>query len=137
MASRDHTSDSEESADPLDLINTPQKNREKDSSLPASTLSHRFKASPEVRQDEERLVRNSASKEKKIAVMVQGPSRPWEYQPFVADQTVDEVLAEIDQPGGDVWYRIEYEDGRREDVSIKSLLVVLVICFHCVRRRVA
>ena len=50
--------------------------------------------------------------------MVQGPSRPWEYQPFVDDDTVDTVLAEVDEPGGEVLYRIEYEDGRREDVSI-------------------
>ena len=53
--------------------------------------------------------------------MVQGPSRPWEYQPFVDDDTVDTVLAEVDEPGGEVLYRIEYEDGRREDVSIGLL----------------
>lgn len=120
MALTDYVSDSEDSSDVIDLIPTPKKKDDKEPSLPGSALSHRFRASPQVQRDEQPPAKTSASTQKRIAVMVQGPSRPWEYQPFVADQTVDEVLAEIDKPGGEVWYRIEYEDGRREDVSIDN-----------------
>ena len=60
--------------------------------------------------------------------MVHGPSRPWEYQPFVEENTVDTVLAKVDQPGGGILYRIEYEDGRRVDVSIGIFYFVLEFC---------
>jgi hypothetical protein len=118
MALRDYVSDSDDSADDINLIQTPKKIDEQPS-LPGSALSHRFREPPQVSRDATQPVRPSVPEGKRIAVMVQGPSRPWEYQPFVADNTVDEVLAEIDMPGGEVWYRIEYEDGRREDASIR------------------
>jgi chromodomain-helicase-DNA-binding protein 4 len=119
MASTDHVSDSEDSPDAVDLIQAPKKKKNNAKpSLSRSGLSHRFRASPQMPRDEKPRARNCTSEEKTIAVMVQGPSRPWEYQPFLGDKTVDIVLAEVDQPGGEVWYRIEYEDGRREDVSI-------------------
>jgi hypothetical protein len=125
MAFADYASDSEASPDDIDLIKTlkKRKEKEKEPSLSGSDLSHASRDSPQVLRDDEPQARTSASEEKRFAVMVQGPSRPWEYQPFVADQTVDEVLAEIDKPGGQVWYRIEYEDGRREDVGFGILPV--------------
>ena len=128
MAFADYVSDSEASPDDIDLTKTLKKTKEKEPSLSGSALSHTSRDSPQVRRDEEPQARTSASEEKRFAVMVQGPSRPWEYQPFVADQTVDEVLAEIDKPGGEVWYRIEYEDGRREDVSFGILHVAPASC---------
>jgi len=134
MALADYISDSQESSDPLDLIQTTekrrQKSREKEPSLPGSALSHRFRGPPEVLHNELASAGVSTSEEKKISVMVQGPSRPWEYQPFDMDQTVDEVLAEIDLPGGEVWYRIEYADGRREDVSTGILHIAPEFCAH-------
>ena len=119
MSSIDHVSDLDDSSDVVDLIQTPEeKENNKEPSLPGSALSHRFRE-PQMPRDEQPRARTSTSEEKRIAVMVQGPSRPWEYQPFVEDKTVDVVLAEVDKPGGEIWYRIEYEDGRREDVSLE------------------
>jgi hypothetical protein len=51
--------------------------------------------------------------------MVSGPARPWEYQPFHGSTTVDSVLEELEGPGGKLFYKIEYEDGRGEDVSVQ------------------
>ena len=118
MVAPGYISGSEESSsDPLDLIKTSRQKSQKEPALPPPSLSSRFRGSQATRQDEQRPVRTSNSEEKKMTVMVQAPLRPWEYQPSVADHTVDEVLAEVDHPEGEVWYRIEYEDGNREDVS--------------------
>jgi hypothetical protein len=126
MALADLVSDSEDSSDVLDLMKKPMRRTEEEPSLPGSALSHRFRNPPEGLRDAQSPVISSSSKEKQVMVLVQGPSRPWEYQPCDPDDTVDVVLAEIDQPGGEVWYRIEYEDGRREDVRTGFLRVV---CF--------
>jgi len=131
MAGAKYVADSEGSPDPLDIIQTSKRKRIKKSpSVPTSTLSHRFRGSVGILEDKQSK-RTSTSGGKKIAVMVKGPARPWEYLSFDADRTVDEVLAEIDQPGGEVWYRIEYGDGRREDVSTRGLYFVSEICAHC------
>ena len=126
MALASYVSDSEALSDDIDLTQTPKKRIDKEHSLPGSTLSHRFRKFPQALQDAVPAARHSVPGGKRIAVLVQGPSRPWEYQPLVADQTVDEVLTEIDMPGGEAWYRIEYEDGRREDVSIEFF----TLCGH-------
>jgi hypothetical protein len=118
MASIGHVSDSDDS-DVVEMIQTPKKANTTELSMPGSALSHRFRGPPPT--EEQPRVTSSTSEEKRIVVMVQGPSRPWEYQPFVDEDTVDTVLAEVDEPGGEVRYRIEYEDGRREDVSIGIL----------------
>jgi hypothetical protein len=119
MASIDHISDSDDGSDAVDVIQTMEKKGSaRELSIPSTDLSHRFRESPQVPKDDRLRVRSSTSEEKRIAVMIEGPSRPWEYQPYVADMTVDTVLAELDPKGGKVWYRIEYEDGRREDVSV-------------------
>jgi chromodomain-helicase-DNA-binding protein 4 len=128
MASIKHVSDSEEDSDAVELIQTPRKKEDtREASIPGSALSHRFREPPQAPTAELPRMRSSTSEEKGIAVMVQGPSRPWEYQPFVEENTVDTVLVEIDEPGGKVLYRIEYEDGRREDVSITVLYFALHI----------
>jgi hypothetical protein len=122
MAPINHVSDSEEDSDAVELKQTPRKKEDaREASIPGSALSHRFREPLQAPTDELPRMRSSTSEEKRIAVMVQGPPRPWEYQPFVEENTVDTVLAEIDEPGGKVLYRIEYEDGRREDVSITIL----------------
>ena len=84
-----------------------------------STLSHRFRASP-LKQTETRNIqdRGSIAGEERIAVMVSPPSRPWEYEPFNGATTVDSVLGEFEGPNGEVWYIVEFEDGKKQDVSI-------------------
>ena len=136
MTSVDQASGSENS-DMEDLLLTPKKKeRQKEEegirelSMPGSGLSHRFRTSPQVATNELPRGRRCTSEDNRIAVMVQGPSRPWEYQPFVEDNTVDTVLAEVDEPGGGVKYRIEYEDGRREDVSIRIHLLCFGYLWH-------
>jgi chromodomain-helicase-DNA-binding protein 4 len=87
-------------------------------SQPQSVLSHRFRESPSKppnRGNQETV----STQEDTIAVMVSGPARPWEYQPFHGSTTVDSVLEELEGPGGKLFYKIEYEDGRREDVSVQ------------------
>lgn len=134
MASIDHISDSKAGSDALELRQRPKKNKSKNRkketkkkkeeeenarelSMPGASLSHRFRESSQALKDEPPRTRSPNSEGKRIAVMIQGPSRPWEYQPYVAERTVDAVLAELDPKGGKMWYKIEYEDGRREDVS--------------------
>jgi len=117
MASRRHISDSEDSGvDLLQAPNTPaKKGKDKDSSPPLSTLSHRFREIPQKSLEQHRASRDNS--EDKIAVLVAGPSRPWEYQPYRGNTTVDRVLEELKGPNGQVWYTIEYEDGKKQKVS--------------------
>jgi hypothetical protein len=129
MASLDHISDSKVDSDSMDLVHTPKKKKSESTrelSIPGSGLSHRFRKSP----TEPPRVRSSTSEESRIIVEVKGPSRPWEYQPIVEEDTVDSILAEIHEPGGNLVYRIEYEDGRRDDVSVK---LVCSVCICSVR----
>ena len=127
MVSSGHVSASDDSSDEIDLLRTPKKmENTQELSMRTSGLSHRFRSPhPPSKQRPQKLLaeepprpRASTSEEKRIAVLVQGPARPWEYLPFATDNTVDVVLAQIDQPDGQLLYRIEYEDGRREDVSV-------------------
>lgn len=128
MAQRDHISDSEVSWD--DVVSTPDKKHNGGGLFqPGSALSHRFRVPSHKlpRQDNE---------ETKIAVIVPAPTRPWEYQTFEGTTTVDAVLKEIKKPGQEAWYRIEYEDGREEDVSIQFLIFHLIQLPLCTRRQV-
>lgn len=123
MAPRDHISDSEVSSD--DAVSLPDdKNNSGERFELETPLSHRFRASSRKppRQDKE---------ETKIAVVVPEPTRPWEYQPFERTTTVDAVLEEIKKPGEETWYRIEYEDGMEEDVSIQFLIFSLTQLLFC------
>jgi chromodomain-helicase-DNA-binding protein 4 len=115
MAAPDQVSDSE--ASEVDLITTPSRDQDRVLSQPESVLSHRFRDSPRKLSDQQTKEGSSAAAENKIAVMVSAPSRPWEYQPYRGATTVDAVLKEIKKPGGALWYKIEYEDGKKEDVS--------------------
>jgi len=122
MASRRHISGSEDSGD--DLLQTPstpaKKGKTKDSSPPVSTLSHRFRESSRKSSEQQRASRDAS--EDKIAVLVAGPSRPWEYQPYRGNTTVDSVLEELEGPNGEIWYTIEYEDGKQHKVSVEHRL---------------
>ena len=114
MASRDHISDSENSE--VDLVRTPDKKKDnREQSPPHSVLSHRFRESPRKTTDQQTQERSS---EDSIAVMVPAPSRRWEYQPYQGDTTVDSILEEIEEPDGSIVYKVEYETGKIEDVSI-------------------
>jgi chromodomain-helicase-DNA-binding protein 4 len=116
MASQDHVSDSE--ASEVDLLQTPiRTDNAREPSQPESVLSYRFRGSPPKRSDSPAREKTSMTKEGKIAVMISPPSRPWEYQPFRGDTTVDNVLEEFETADGQVWYKIEFEDGRKQDVS--------------------
>ena len=122
MATHDQISDSEDSG--VELIQAPstpaKKHAAKDSSPPVSTLSHRFRDLPQKSTGQQRASRDNS--EDKIAVLVAGPSRPWEYQPYRGNTTVDSVLEELEGPNGQAWYLIEYEDGNKQKVSIERRL---------------
>ncbi len=111
MASHDHISDSDGPGN--DTTHTPRPEKGvrgyEENSSPQSTLSHRFRESPQKVSD--------AKDPRNMSVMVAGPSRPWEYQPYQGDITVDSILEEIPGPPGTTWYKIEFEDGHLVDVS--------------------
>jgi chromodomain-helicase-DNA-binding protein 4 len=120
MGLRDHVSDSESSED--DLFHTSnEKTMSRERSLLRTVLFQRVPDQPEE------LSRPNQGRSK-IAVVVPAPSRPWEYQPYHGATTVDKVLEEIKKPGGQIWYKIEYEDGRREDVSMQRPILPLSFC---------
>ncbi|KAF8847695.1 hypothetical protein BDZ45DRAFT_681726 [Acephala macrosclerotiorum] len=124
MASRRHVSDSEaysEESSPIELVQTPEPDPEEedaDRSPPRSVLSHRFRASPLRAFEQTERERSS------VAVLVPPPARPWEYQPFQGDTTVDTVLEDIEGSDGVHRYKIEYEDGQQEEVSEGKLLAL-------------
>jgi hypothetical protein len=126
MASNKHVSGSEDPED--DEFHTPEpEEKEKESSQPLSVLSHRFRDTLQKPKEHQRPSRASTS-DVAIAVMVSAPARPWEYQPFRGDKTVDAVLEEIDGSDGKLWYKIEYEDGRKENVSLNFCSYELKRC---------
>ena len=114
-----HISDSEESDVDLVVPSTPSRKDAREPSQPASVLSHRFRESPQKLADNLKQAKESSvsSENSSIAVMVSAPARPWEYAPFQGDTTVDSVLEEFEDPDGDIWYKIEFEDGKKQDVS--------------------
>lgn len=98
-------------------VHTHERNvEEKEDFPPRSVLSHRFRESP-AKSPEPTEACKHTTKDQKIAVMVSPPARPWEYKSFEGHATVDSVLEEIAGPEGDQWYKIEYEDGTKEEVS--------------------
>lgn len=117
--------DSEESED--ELNHTPGRgSAEREPSQPQSVLSHRFRESP--RKEAENRARKSDSvdsQSSQIAVMVAPPARPWEYQKYRGDTTVESVLEELEGDNGQTEYKIEYEDGRKAIVSGPSLSVLM------------
>ncbi|TVY35958.1 Chromatin remodeling factor, partial [Lachnellula subtilissima] len=116
-----HISNSESSED--ELIRTPErKNATREPSQPHSALSHRFRESPQMSRDDRSQGKESA--EDGFAVMVPAPARPWEYQPWRGDTTVETVLEEVEELDGEQMYKIEFEDGRKENVSFDKLLTL-------------
>ncbi|TVY49580.1 Chromatin remodeling factor [Lachnellula occidentalis] len=121
MADVPHISNSESSED--ELVRTPErKNATRELSQPHSALSHRFRESPQMSRDDHSQGRESA--EDGFAVMVPAPARPWEYQPWRGDTTVETVLEEVEELDGEQMYKIEFEDGRKENVSLDKLLTL-------------
>jgi len=118
MAAVDHVSNSESSED--EIVRTPEKTTTKrEPSQPHSALSHRFRESAQKSHEERSQGRGS---EDAIAVMVPAPSKPWEYAPWRGDTTVEAVLEELEGDDGQLGYKIEFEDGRKEDVSVNWCL---------------
>ncbi|TVY94026.1 Chromatin remodeling factor, partial [Lachnellula willkommii] len=106
-----------------ELIRTPErKNATREPSQPHSALSHRFRESPQMSRDDRSQGREST--EDAFAVMVPAPARPWEYQPWRGDTTVETVLEEVEELDGEQMYKIEFEDGRKENVSLQKLLTL-------------
>jgi hypothetical protein len=120
MATKKQIPDSDASEDlETENVHTPEPGDEeekKDASPPQSTLSHRFRESPQKRSEDRKREKNS---DDSIAVMVPAPERPWEYQPYHGDTTVDSVI-ELKVMDDREWYTIDYEDGKRELVSVLS-----------------
>jgi hypothetical protein len=120
MATKKQIPDSDASEDSeTENVHTPEPGDEaekKDASPPQSTLSHRFRESPQKRSEDRKREKNS---DDSIAVMVPAPERPWEYQPYRGDTTVDSVI-ELKVMDDREWYTIDYEDGKRELVSVLS-----------------
>lgn len=132
MVLHDYISDSEESE--FSLLQNPRTSAKnsnaKDGSVPVSTLSHRFRESSHKSSDQQRASRDTS--EDKIAALVAGPSRPWEYEPYRGNTTVDNVLEELQGPNGQAWYTIEYEDGNKQKVSVRfRFQVPLPVPFTC------
>jgi chromodomain-helicase-DNA-binding protein 4 len=115
MSSDQQIPDSDASEDLEDAsVHTPEPEEEKELSPPQSTLSHRFRPSPQKISEERKRDKNS---DDSIAVMVPPPERPWEYQPYRGDITVDTIV-ELKVIDDREWYTIDYEDGKRELVSV-------------------
>ncbi|PBP15428.1 SNF2 family domain-containing protein [Diplocarpon rosae] len=116
MASTGHVCDSEDSANELEHTPEAEENmmRDVENSQPQSTLSHRFRDSPTNGPEPKE---NHA-----LSVMVPAPARPWEYQPFQGATIVDSVLEEVQGPAGTTWYKIEFETGEKETVSLEKLI---------------
>jgi chromodomain-helicase-DNA-binding protein 4 len=115
----EHSTDSEESEVDLVVPGTPSRKDTREPSQPTSVLSHRFRESPQKPADALKQTKESSvsSESSSIAVMVSAPARPWEYAPFQGDTTVESVLEEFEGPNGEVWYKIEFENGKKQDVS--------------------
>ena len=122
MAVRDHVSDSEGSEASLIWISDGEdNNRERPQESPA--LSHRFRPPSEPSQghlqpDKNKNKNENDGKKTRFKFTLPAPVRPWEYMRFPPSTTVENILAEIKNPKGETWYRVEYDDGLEEDVSV-------------------
>lgn len=126
MTPNNQISDSEEEDSQVEIIKTPEKTPAKESPVPHSVLSIRNR---DASQKPSGGTKGRDLAEDSIAVLVSGPERPWEYQPYNGDSTVDCVLEETKGPDGSPWYKIEYESGRKEKVSISHLCFGFVLFF--------
>lgn len=116
MASIEHISDSESESRSLSpdrnpqMAHTPTPEDHDDPSPPQSTLSHRFRPSPE----KARGSRDGSA----IAIEVPPPNNREEYQAFTGDTTVDYILEDFEDSDGVRYYRVEFEDGNQDEVSL-------------------
>ncbi|PQE26814.1 hypothetical protein CJF31_00003499 [Rutstroemia sp. NJR-2017a BVV2] len=106
--------------DDIDVVRTPSPMPTAErQSVAGSALSHRFR-------DPIKHSIGNPKKQSKVGdaflVMVPAPKRPWEYEPFRGDSTVEAVLEEVAGPDGKTLYRIEYADGTTDDVSVIASL---------------
>ncbi|RDW58030.1 hypothetical protein BP6252_13441 [Coleophoma cylindrospora] len=69
------------------------------------------------RLDEQETKNRQQSREKSLAIVLPGPSKPWEYQRYDHSTTVDEILEELEGSQGQRSYRIQFEDGSTEILS--------------------
>ncbi len=111
-------------------VHTPMPEKSNRQSSPShSVLSHRFRESPQKTFDHGKEKEDSKM-DHSIRVLVPAPQKPWEYETYQGDITVDSVLEEIEGPDGKPFYKIEYEDGRKNEVSVILLdLVKQMGCF--------
>jgi len=117
MVSTNAVPDSEDSES--DVVHIPSSRKAaREPSQPESVLSHRFRESSRKSSSKSKQIRNAQEEDGTIVVMVPAPERPWEYQKLQGDDTVDSILGRSKGPKGWI-YKIEYEDGRKEDVSAK------------------
>lgn len=115
MSSNATISDSEAENSSIEIIRTPEGTPPAEGPVaPQSVLSIRNR---DASQSRSARSKGRDSVEDSIAVMVTGPKRPWEYQPYDGNKTVDSVLGKTKGPDGSSWYRIEYESGKKDKVS--------------------
>ncbi|PVH85370.1 hypothetical protein DL98DRAFT_511838 [Cadophora sp. DSE1049] len=117
MASSDHDHISDSENPESERPQTPEQLTAQEggeTSPPQSVLSHRPRESPQKPAE--------PKKPDSLSVLVSAPARPWEYQPYQGDITVETVIKETQGPGGSTWYKIELESGNKKTVSLETLL---------------
>jgi hypothetical protein len=114
MANPTKVVDLEDPEDDIDTLDADDAQREPSPSQPVVPYISR-KSPPRPPKDSTQ--RTLAAIDKSIAVLVPPPVRPWEYAPFRGHITIDTVLEEVEGPGGERWFLVEYEDGNKEKVS--------------------
>lgn len=57
-------------------------------------------------------------------MVVSGPERKWEYIRFSPSTTVNVILRELRGPDDESLYKVEYDDGVEEDVSINLIFFI-------------
>jgi hypothetical protein len=66
---------------------------------------------------------NGSSGHQRIQVLVSPPARPWEYESFPEDTTVDHVVKKLPTKQGGTEYEIAFLDGRTEEVSLQLHII--------------
>lgn len=96
-----------------------------------SPLSHRFRSSTS-RATSEILERSRGSP---VAVVLSGSARPWQHQAVDGGEVVESVLAEKKDLDDGVRYVVEYESGKKEEVSFWSVYhrsISLILLYHMI-----
>jgi hypothetical protein len=103
-------------------VSTPHSSAFYELSQFSPALQHRPKISPEKEADMRlRSDIGGVQMEKVILeVRVPLPERPWEYLRMPEEDIVEAVIEEAERSDDELWYRIEFEDGREANVSDSS-----------------